>query len=156
VATYWQEGILSSVRALQVAAAAASNPDWIARANDLQQRLQTQIFPPLQSLLIKGDALKLGQEIAAATGAGVTDPNDPNSTTPNILYLQDTTVGGPVGTPQQEAFSGGDVGANLSAFGSDLSSSARELASASFDASKYVFYAAAALLALYVAVIFRR
>jgi hypothetical protein len=153
VATYWDEGIISSVRALQVAAAAAGNAEWIQQAHDLQQRLQNEWFPLIQAWSIKRDAWALGQEIAAVTGAG---SRQVESDAPNILLDEDTTVGGSVGTPQQEAVAGGDVMANIEVFGQDVSSSARELASASFDASKYVFYAAAALLALYVAVIFRR
>lgn len=133
--SYWDEGIVTSVYHLQQVAATTGDADLIARAHDLQLRLQNQWFPVVQALGIKGDALQLGYELAQRTGQGSVNSSQTllygNETTPNssanVLYDLDTTAGGQVGTAQQEAFVGGDVGANLSALGDDLSSSASDL-----------------------------
>jgi hypothetical protein len=126
MATYWDEGLQTSIYRLEVVAAKTNNPDFVARAKDLEDRLKSQWVPMFSSFFIKGDAIKLGQELAAATGLGSGDP--PNT---SVLYDEDDTLGGRVGTIEQEAFVSGDIGAGFGAAAEDVRSSASELATSS-------------------------
>jgi len=55
VATYWDEGIQASIIRLQALAQHFGNADWVARAKDLQKRLEgdgsqwwsTNLLPPV-------------------------------------------------------------------------------------------------------------
>jgi hypothetical protein len=141
MASYWDEGLITSILRLQTVAKTIADPDFIARAAELQQRATNMKFPIVQAPFIKGDALQLGYELAASTGIGNTNAPSTlgtgdavsgnklfwNGGQPNVLFDEDNTVGGQVGTPAQEAFTGGDVAANFSAFAGDLSSSANAL-----------------------------
>lgn len=140
MASYWDGGLVTSIYHLQQVAAQTGNADFVARAKDLQTRASTMFFPIVQATLIKGDALQLGYELAEATSSGSTDAPSAlgtgetisaaellwNGGKPNVLFDENTS--GQVGSATQEAVVSGDVGANLSAFASDLSSSASELA----------------------------
>jgi hypothetical protein len=156
MASYWDEGIVSSIYHLQAIAAQvaqsaaatiatggsdqvaiATASDYVTRAKALQTRAEAQWFPLIQSLSIKGDALQLGYELAKATGKGTLTGDAavapdgtliPAAQNYNVLFDQDTTTGGAVGTPAQELAVGGDVTQNLSEFGKDLTSSASKLA----------------------------
>lgn len=123
--TFWDEGIETSIYHLEAVAATTSNATFVSRAKDLQTRLTDQWFPVVQAISIKGDALQLGYDLAAATNTGTVGPDSSN---PNVLFDADTTLGGKVGTNAQEAAVGGDVGQNLSEFGQDTVKSASQLA----------------------------
>lgn len=165
MASYWDEGLITSILRLQTVAKLIADPDFIARANELQQRATAMKFPIVQAPFIKGDALQLGYELAASTGGGSADAPSAlgsgdavtgskllwNGGQANVLFDEDTTVGGQVGTPSQEAFVGGDVAENFKAFAGDVSSSANELfkKTGAPVASKFtqITYLLAALLA---------
>jgi hypothetical protein len=110
--TYWDEGIEASVLALQYAAKAMGNADFVARANALQQRLTDQWFPVISGPGIKSDALQLDDDIKALTGQ-------------SVVYQLDAGIGGVFGVapPDVEAQVGGDVSANLDALLTDVRSS---------------------------------
>lgn len=120
--TFLDEGLQTAIYRLEVVAGQTANQSFVLRAKDLERRLTNQWFPVIEAPFIKGDAIALGEELATATGMGSGNPR-------NVLYDQDTTLGGPVGTVQQEAQVSGDVVANIEAGASDVGSSASELAS---------------------------
>lgn len=141
MASYWDEGIVTSVLRLQTVAKTTGVADYIARANKLQTSLTGQILPVVTAPFIRGDALQLGYELAAATSGGSTNAPSALSTgdtvtgwklfwnggSPNVLFDEDTTIGGQVGSPAQEAIVGGNVAANVSALADDFSSSTSDL-----------------------------
>lgn len=141
MASYWDEGLITSILRVQTVAKLIADPDFIARANELQQRATDMKFPIVQAPFIKADTLQLGYELAASTGIGSTSAPSAlgsgdtvtgakllwNGGQPNVLFDEDNTIGGQVGTPQQEAEVGGNVAANFAALGRDVASSANAL-----------------------------
>lgn len=107
MATFWDEGLQTSIYRLESLARTMGNAELLRRATDLENRLKNQWFPVLESIGIRSDALALGEELAKVTGTG-------KGWGPNVLYEEDTTKGGIVGTASQEAAVSGDIGANLS------------------------------------------
>lgn len=155
MSTYLDEGLVTAVYRLEVVAAQTGDPSYIARAKDLENRLKSQWFPPLQAPFIRSDALQLGYELAQAATLGSPDPAG-GDTRPNVLYDVDDTLGGPVGTPMQEKFVSGDVGASVQAISDDLATSwsefAQKSATATTKLTQYTLLALAVLLVLLVLV----
>jgi hypothetical protein len=154
MATFWDEGLVTSVYRLQALARTYANAGWIDRAAQLERDLKGQWFPIFGSIPIKSDALALGEEIAKATGTGA-------GWGPNVLYEEDRTLGGRVGTVEQEAVVSGDIGANIGAFGSDVATTVEEEAHAVAAATpvlghqlaiygKWLLFALAVLVVFYV------
>lgn len=145
--TYWDEGLQASILALQRAAAATGNADFVSRAHELQLRLQSQWFPVVEAVFIKGDALKLDDDIKAVTGA-------------STVYQLDAGIGGVYGVGANDPAASGDVAANVAALGQDVASSAGDLAQPlahhALKWSRYLLVLVVLLAALYVVVRARR
>lgn len=166
MASFWDEGPVSSVYHLQQVAKTSGDAGFIARAAALQTRLEAMTLPTFQSPFILGDALQLGYELAAATSTGSTSAPSVglftylpvakelwfNGGSPNVLFDEDSTIGGVVGTPTQEAVEGGDVLANVKELGQDLSKSSstvfKNYGAPVASKAKYFAYALIALVVL--------
>lgn len=163
MATFWDEGLETSIYHLeQVAATLTTDATFTTRAKALETRLKNQWFPIVESISIKGDALELGYDLAAATNTGTVGSD---SSKPNVLFDQDTTIGGKVGTDAQELAVGGDVTQNALEFGQDVTKSAQQLANtlhlpnlptvASY-ATKFLYLLAGLLVLLAVLYVYER
>ncbi len=147
MATPQQNGLESEVYAVGKEARAIGEQKYIDRAHDLEQRLIDQWIPIFSAGGIKTDTEQLSADMAGETGR------------PDCVTVDDPY--GQVGTAEQEKFSGGDVGAGLSAAGDDIASTANEEYEAAKQKAaealpvlgaslKWIAIVAVALAALYV------
>jgi hypothetical protein len=120
MATFKDEGLETSVYRCEFVAAQTGNASFQTRAKDLERRLKDQWVPFFGSISIWSDTMKLGEELATATGLGAGSPR-------NILLAEDDTIGGRVGTAAQEDFVSGGAIAGASAAFEDVGSSVVEL-----------------------------
>lgn len=139
MASYWDTGLETSIYHLEQVATTSGNADFQTRAKALETRLKNQSFPVFQSISIKGDALQLGYDIAAATNTG---SNGGNSDGKNNVLFDENTLGGAV-AGNQEGIVSGDVGANVGALASDVGSTASDEAASVAHAAQQLASGAA-------------
>jgi hypothetical protein len=140
MATPQQNGLESMVYAVGKEARAIGEQKYIDRAHDLEQRLINQWVPIFSAPGITSDTTQLSADMASETGR------------PDCITVDDPY--GPVGTAEQEKFSGGDISAGLSAAAADISSTAAEEAAAVTpvlsSSLKWIAIVAVALAALFI------